>query len=352
MKLYTNAIKYTLSTILLTNTVNVFATTADNSKYYAVFDAGSSGTRVYLYQTTNNQPKLLFTAKNNIQLDSDVNNPESAVNNNIGQLLNALKPTIQQYKINHADIEVDILATAGMRYVAQDAQDKYYQNITQILREQNYYVHEARTITGREEGVFAWIDANYLSKTLGTNNTVGTIEIGGASAQIVYVTKDKSSTSSNISTVKLNDKTYNLYAYSYLGLGKNRAYKEMLEQNKESDICLKGQSSYVACQDGFKALIAQYNKQENVTKYSNYDSTNFIGIDYIYKIRNAIDDNFNVINYCATNTDLECANANYLRVLFKDYLKPKHFTPVHDIEGSEVSFTEGYVYMRVNNGEI
>ena len=42
---------------------------------------------------------------------------------------------------------------------------------------------------GAEEGIYAWVAANYALGTLGgdPNDTTGIIELGGASVQVLYL---------------------------------------------------------------------------------------------------------------------------------------------------------------------
>lgn len=44
------------------------------------------------------------------------------------------------------------------------------------------------TVAGSDEGVYAWVVANYALGTLGGNplHTTGIIELGGASAQVCF----------------------------------------------------------------------------------------------------------------------------------------------------------------------
>merc|ERR1719272_332730 len=43
-----------------------------------------------------------------------------------------------------------------------------------------------RVFAGEEEGVYGWLASNLLQGTLGTDNTWGVVDLGGASAQITY----------------------------------------------------------------------------------------------------------------------------------------------------------------------
>ncbi|KAG0471331.1 hypothetical protein HPP92_015877 [Vanilla planifolia] len=83
---------------------------------------------------------------------------------------------------------------------------------------------------GSEEGVFAWVAANYALGMLGGDplKTNGIIELGGASAQITFATEE-ALPSELAHVVKFNEATYKLYSNSFLHFGQNVAQESVKE---------------------------------------------------------------------------------------------------------------------------
>ncbi|KAI8023748.1 putative apyrase 6 [Camellia lanceoleosa] len=78
---------------------------------------------------------------------------------------------------------------------------------------------------GSDEGVYAWVVANYALGTLGGDplKTTGIIELGGASAQVTFVSSEPVPTEFS-RIVQFGNTTYNLYSHSLLHFGQNAAF--------------------------------------------------------------------------------------------------------------------------------
>jgi guanosine-diphosphatase len=86
---------------------------------------------------------------------------------------------------------------------------------------------------GKDEGIYAWITANYLLNTIRADAPANTppyavLDLGGASTQIVFVPKFTKPDSSLVDgehkyDLKFGGKTHVLYQHSYLGYGLMRA---------------------------------------------------------------------------------------------------------------------------------
>ncbi|KAJ8461143.1 hypothetical protein OPV22_034069 [Ensete ventricosum] len=90
-------------------------------------------------------------------------------------------------------------------------------------------------ITGQEKGIYAWIAANYVLGTLGGNprETMGTIELGGASAQITFVPEEPPPLEYS-RMLKLPGVTYNLYSKSIHQAGQDLAWESLTELRNSS----------------------------------------------------------------------------------------------------------------------
>ncbi|MCH83787.1 apyrase 6-like, partial [Trifolium medium] len=90
-----------------------------------------------------------------------------------------------------------------------------------------------------DEGVYAWVVANYALGTLGGDplETTGIIELGGASAQVTFVSREAMLPLFS-RTVKFGNVTYNLYSHSLLHFGLNVAHDSWREAIISGDLNL------------------------------------------------------------------------------------------------------------------
>jgi hypothetical protein len=161
-------------------------------------------------------------------------------------------PGFASLPLNHADtdayleqvflgapvhIPVYFYATAGMRLLENEKQKEYHDIVKDWFSTSAWNLQEARTITGREEGVFAWLSVYYalaLSSDKGIQkdslmNKVGILDTGGASVQIVTSVSSMNSThSDDFIPIKLESGTVTLFAHSFLGLGRNLVIQQFL----------------------------------------------------------------------------------------------------------------------------
>ena len=209
----------------------------------AVVDAGSSGSRIYLYKTAPDGSFVkitqLFTSKDVPHELSWYNGsrgadsaPDNAGASGIQPLLSALAAYMDSSGIARDQVSVSVLATAGMRMVDARTADTIYQSVKTTVENNGFPVRQVGTLSGQKEGIYAWSDVNYMLKIFEVNGkTQGIVEIGGASSQVAFVTSEKSDL--NIASVKINGMHYPVFSISYLGLGLNQARQIMID-NKTS----------------------------------------------------------------------------------------------------------------------
>lgn len=206
--------------------------TVSAQKKIAIIDAGSSGSRLWVYQVN---PKadtveILFPSKP----EHNAKGPalSSIRTDSVYQFLESMA---SKYNVNYKDsIPLYVLATAGMRMIPQKADSIY--SIMNGLNEDHrkfngcFKLDTAMTISGRYEGFYAWLAANYKANKLTVNgdelvingNTLGILEIGGASMQIAFATKDDCVVDT-ISREKLGC----IYSKSYLHYGADRIFDRL-----------------------------------------------------------------------------------------------------------------------------
>ncbi|NDH08756.1 MAG: hypothetical protein EBY16_03935, partial [Gammaproteobacteria bacterium] len=114
----------------------------------------------------------------------------------------------------------------------QQTQDVYYQKIKSWFSQQDTWaLKEIRTISGQEEGAFAWLAVNHGRDI---DDMPAVIEFGGASAQVVIpVPEEKKAliADENLIRLKINGQDINVWSKSYLGLGINEVEKLFSEQD-------------------------------------------------------------------------------------------------------------------------
>lgn len=209
------------------------ATEMDCERHYcaAIIDAGSSGSRIHWYQYDKDKQshpihiKEMYSKKvkpglSAVQQDPDV----------IAKYMQTLMDDFSQ-----PNVPVFLYATAGMRLLSDDSQEYYYAEIKKWFAEHpEWPLVEARTISGKEEGVFGWVSLNYYLHTLQTKYQplAGLIEIGGASAQVVFPVQDTSHVNpEDVVALRIYGRNMQLYSHSFLGLGINEVFTHNQEQN-------------------------------------------------------------------------------------------------------------------------
>ncbi|GFP86199.1 probable apyrase 6 [Phtheirospermum japonicum] len=130
------------------------------------------------------------------------------------------------------DTEIRLMATAGMRLLRDEDQVRILNACRRVLRASGFRFRDdwASVISGSDEGLYAWVVANYALGTLGTepSQTTGIIELGGASAQVTFVS-DESMPPEFSRKIKYGNFTYNLYSHSLLHFGQNVAFESLKE---------------------------------------------------------------------------------------------------------------------------
>lgn len=216
----------------------------------AVIDAGSSGTRLFLYRvepgTLARVEKLLereFATMASGAKEDGINNfvgvdptdpARDVVSETIDPLLAALTTFLDGHGVPPADVEVHLLATAGMRYAetlhGRDAVGRLYDTIRAGIRRRGFPTGEIRTTCGsEEEGVWTWVNLNdVLFRTFdGDDPPMGVVEVGGSSLQLTFATDEDPDLVPHVHRVTLGGRSFAVSCRSFLGLGQDDARKAM-----------------------------------------------------------------------------------------------------------------------------
>lgn len=201
-----------------------------SAKKIAIIDAGSSGSRLYVYD--------IDDATKNLTVVYPITPTDKVVSKGIAlsnvtvtasEVDGFLDTMARKYSGKAGDIiDLYVLATAGMRTKPAD--------IYRYMPTNKIYgclkLVSAMTISGKYEGLYAWIAANYKNRKLTwdgsswtLNSPYAILEIGGASMQIAFAKSTKQSG---------HPRFGNVYSKSYLGGGVDLVFKNYapLKQNK------------------------------------------------------------------------------------------------------------------------
>lgn len=275
-------------------------TTTPTAGYEMVIDAGSSGTRVFLYNYDASNPKakitihLLCDKKVNLPLASYANNPTAVGTSVIKPLLD---DAIAELKILSpatplSAVEVYVGGTAGMRLVPELQQIAIWNNIKIAILAEGFTNFSALTITGEDEGLYTWLDYNFINNDF-ESTTSGIVEIGGASAQVALAL---SSSTNATRTYKILNKPYYVYSSSFLGFGANQARATVNSLITESsNYCYakgyneNGISSngfdFNSCNSAYTDFVSQYSRASvivSIKSLPGFSQTIFAGLGAIW----------------------------------------------------------------------
>lgn len=276
--------------------------------YQFVVDSGSSGSRIYVYSKVNTESGFVLTdlyeKKTNTPLASFAANPTAA-----GTSIMPLLESAIQYLtlsgvtgVNTASIPTSVLGTAGMRLIPESSQAQIYANVAESIAASGLMVGQVQTITGQYEGVYSWLDVNYLQSNLSNvTATNGILEVGGASAQVAFATTAAQSSNAAIMTINANGRDYNVYSTSFLGLGQDYA-RAIMNNGENHNQCypagytfngnnspyftnalsINGDFNYNGCVGNYESVINNYPLINGINQVANFYTQNFVGVGSVY----------------------------------------------------------------------
>lgn len=208
------------------------STRCDRNQCMIVVDAGSTGSRIHLYayeyDTKGNRTNIQDIASKKIYPGfATIELTQKNINNYLNRLF-------QVKEIPNVSIPVYFYATAGMRIVPPNKQDLYFKYLKQwIAKQPTLKLKDAKTISGKEEGIYGWLAVNYQLGLLQDKEKplVGVMDTGGASVQIVFPVDVISSILANdLVSTTVYQRHINLFVHSFLGLGRTELTHQFLEE--------------------------------------------------------------------------------------------------------------------------
>lgn len=271
---------------------------ADSNHYTVLIDAGSSSSKVHVFQYDDSSamPVVndLFSESAKPGLSSFADHPENA-----GQSLKKAVDDATQFLQNRgADLsatDISVLGTAGMRLLSDDQQQAIYASVKQYLAANYAYpVKFFKTISGQKEALFGWLDVNYLLGNFQQNQTtVGSIDMGGASTQIAYISSNPQDP--NNIQIKINNNTYTVFAKSFLGLGQDQARAAMTSdqaasscypQNYVFNKTAQGNFNMNGCGAIYSAILQKANVAQQIIPFNGQSFYAYSGIYFTYNFFN------------------------------------------------------------------
>ncbi|XP_066539554.1 ectonucleoside triphosphate diphosphohydrolase 3 [Hoplias malabaricus] len=273
-------------------------------KYGIVLDAGSSRTTVYLYQwpaEKENNTGVVSQTKKCLVKGPGISEKDADSMKNLKKCMDDISKDVPPSQ--HNSTPVFLGATAGMRLLRLKNEEQSNAILTEIqefLRSLPFDFQNASIISGQEEGLYGWITVNYLmGNFLERNiwntwvhphgaNTVGSLDLGGASTQIAF-SAPNDATGKDLIRVSLYGYEYNVYTHSFLCYGKNEAEKKVLAHlAKNSDNWARtnhpcypaGYSITFSSSDIFSSECTKrekptrYNQEKNITFFGQSDPAN------------------------------------------------------------------------------
>ncbi|KAF2671766.1 hypothetical protein BT63DRAFT_411115 [Microthyrium microscopicum] len=238
-------------------------------RYGVILDAGSSGTRVYVYRwhdpswsrkkghDLNALPEIETKKKWTLKTHPGVSTfgptPESVGTDHLKPLLDHALKHVPKNQVK--DTPLFLLATAGMRLLPQIQREQVLDSICSFAREySDFQIPDCdlhiQVIPGETEGLYGWIAANYLLGGFDNpeehnhgkgHHTYGFLDMGGASAQIAFV-PNVTETQKHANDLKLlrlrqlsgRDDEYQVFTSTWLGFGANQARSRYVDALRES----------------------------------------------------------------------------------------------------------------------
>jgi guanosine-diphosphatase len=207
-------------------------------QYALMIDAGSTGSRIHIYKFNNCGSSPLYEYEVFMQrtpgLSSFAGTPHDAAQS-LDILLDKAVEVVPSSLRSCTPVAVK--ATAGLRLLPGSQSKDILDAVTLRINEMYpFKLHEPDGVVimdGKDEGVYAWITANYLLETIRADTPANTptyavLDLGGASTQIVF---EPTFSQPNAALeegehkyeLEFGGRTHVLYQHSYLGYGLMRA---------------------------------------------------------------------------------------------------------------------------------
>lgn len=183
-------------------------------------------------------------------LDKFADNPDALGPQALEPLLEWARAALP--RASWASTPVFLLGTAGMRKLGDADRDAVMGAARGALGASGFRFEPpwARVLGGTDEGVLAWVALNAALGTLGTPNTVGSLDLGGSSLQVTFAMDDGSEALAPALNVSVLGAQHALYTHSHYHFGLDDAFERsvtlLLEQRQDKGGAAGGKGTKAA----------------------------------------------------------------------------------------------------------
>lgn len=322
-----------------------------------IYDAGSSGTRLYIYQQTtigwvkHSGPRMAALADpvrgNRKKSMADADKLTDAIVAGLDEIrqdgpLNkdgSPKWPAFDWRTQCRLESVAVYATAGMRLAEKDNPEDtglLWEMLNQKLSDALGMVVITRTLTGFEEGMFAWL----ATRDGQADGYFGIAEMGGASAQISFPCNDCEASR----RVVVQGIDVPMVSFSFLGMGQDEAWKNQSDHAQckrgvgleNPDWLIADCTDDIAIPDKIGKQVRGYVKQADVRRW-------YLSGAFAYSEYTDIDD------YCRNNIESGYKpKTSCFRAVYQPYFLNSLGVPISS-ELSDVDWTLGAAICAVSD---
>jgi len=215
------------------------STQSDQIDCSIMYDAGSTGTRLYVYQKSTTG-WIKHTGPGATALADPIRGIHGKTMADADEVVDEIVRSLEKIRFDGppnkngeplwpafdwrelcANPDVNVFGTAGMRLAEQlDGRDS--EAIWRMLNDRlSAYAGipvTTRTLSGFEEGLFAWL----ATREKQADGKFGVAEMGGASMQVTF----PCSSCESSKQIRVKDETVSIFSHSFLGRGQDEAWKQ------------------------------------------------------------------------------------------------------------------------------
>ncbi|MBN3299361.1 ENTP2 diphosphohydrolase, partial [Amia calva] len=217
-------------------------------QYGVVLDAGSSHTTVFIYKwpaDKENGTGIVTQHKECHVEGGGISSYAEQLGGAGRSLVKCLDQVVQDIpKRRHAQTPVYLGATAGMRLLKKTSPRqtaRVLQEVNETLAAYPFDFRGSEILSGQLEGAYGWVTVNYLLENFikygfvgrwlnPGRDTVGALDLGGASTQITFATKEVLEDKKNSLSLRLYGQQYQLYTHSFLCYGRDQVLRKVHAQ--------------------------------------------------------------------------------------------------------------------------
>lgn len=201
--------------------------------YGLMIDSGSEGSRIYLFRWIPTCAREIvipeaFGNMNTVPGIASFALAPAAAGGSLKPLVEYAKQFLRAQQAGWHRMPLYLRATAGMRLLSENEREDVLFSVRKYLGTSPFDFQDdhAYVATGEEEGIFGWITVNHMLGNLKADklthtSTVGALDLGGASSQIVFI--PEKSIMANAFPLQLGPHRFRVYSTSYLHFGQREA---------------------------------------------------------------------------------------------------------------------------------